>query len=77
MDFIIILLIILVIIYTVNMNEYFIPIFNGYTNFPFNNTQVGTKTNMSYDIRGEPIIIPHQNFVWNNSEISPIHNEPL
>ena len=53
--------------------NYSLPLLNGYTNFPFDN-QLRDTRNMSYDLRGDPLTIPPQNFVWNNSELSPIHN---
>lgn len=52
----------------------FFPFYNGYTNLPWWNTSLGNTTNMSYDIRGDPLIIPRSNFVWNNSSIYPIYN---
>lgn len=56
---------------------YAIPYLNSYTNFPWWNTQIGMKTNMSYDLRGDPIIIPRNNFMWLNSSISPIYNKSI
>jgi len=63
------------------MYQNFIPVLNGYTNLPFWNTSVGQTTNMSYDIRGDQIIIPKFNnavrgsgFIWNNPSITPIYN---
>jgi hypothetical protein len=53
------------------------PSCNGYTCFPFWNTAFGSTRNMSYDIRGDPAIIPKTNFVWNNGTIFPIHNKRL
>lgn len=50
------------------------PYWNGYTNFPFWNTPLGTTKNMSYDLRGDPLVIPRQTFPWNNSSIYPIYN---
>ena len=51
----------------------FNPYYN-YTNFPFWNMPLGTTRNMSYDLRGDPIVIPRTDFVWNNSSIFPIYN---
>lgn len=55
--------------------SYFIPESNGYTNLPWWNTRLGNTTNMSYDLRGDPLVIPRTNFIWNNSDISPINNQ--
>ena len=55
----------------------FFPIFNGYTNLPWNNMPLGTTSNMSYDLRGDPIMIPKTELIWNNSSTFPIHNRPL
>lgn len=55
----------------------FFPTFNGYTNLPWNNMQLGNTTNMSYDLRGDPEIIPRTDFVWNNSSIFPIYNSSI
>jgi hypothetical protein len=55
----------------------FFPIMNGYTNLPWNNMALGTTSNMSYDLRGDPLVIPRTNFVWNNSSTVPIYNPPI
>ena len=55
----------------------FFPTFNGYTNLPWNNTSLGNTTNMSYDLRGDPLVIPRTNFVWNNSSTYPIYNQSI
>ncbi len=55
----------------------FFPTFNGYTNLPWWNTSLGNTTNMSYDLRGDPLVIPPTEFVWNNSSTFPIHNPPI
>lgn len=55
----------------------FFPISNGYTNLPFNNSPLGNTTNMSYDLRGDPLEIPRTDFVWNNSSTFPIYNPPI
>ena len=49
---------------------------SGYTNFLFNNLQLGQKHNMSYDIRGETPIkkLP---MIWNYSTTIPIYNRGL
>lgn len=78
--FIIILILIVFIIYNYNVIENF----GGYQLYqsfiPMNwywNYNSGTTTNMSYDLRGDPIIIPKKNFIWNNSSLFPIHNRGL
>jgi len=55
----------------------YIPNSNGYTDLPWNNTSLGNTTNMSYDLRGDPMAIPRTNFVWNNGVNFPIYNEPI
>ena len=50
---------------------------NTHTNFPFWNTQLGNKGNMSYDLRGD---IPSPYFMWlpfNMASTVPIRNKPL
>jgi len=54
----------------------FNPIYQS-TNFPWWNTMLGNTTNMSYDLRGDPLIIPRTNYVWNNSTIFPIYNRSI
>ena len=52
----------------------------GYENIqncPFWNSRVGQTRNMSYDLRGDPIKIPKQSFMWNNSTLTPIYNKSL
>jgi len=39
-------------------NNFGIPISNGSTDLPWNNTQLGVTSNMSYDLRGDPGVIP-------------------
>jgi hypothetical protein len=55
---------------------HFNPIYQS-TNFPWWNTMLGNTTNMSYDLRGDPLIIPRTNYVWNNSTIFPIYNRSI
>jgi len=55
----------------------FFPVLNGYTNLPWWNTSLGTTSNMSYDLRGDPMVIPRTNFIWNNSSTVPIYNPPI
>ncbi len=43
----------------------FIPFFMDYTNLPWWNSR-GSTRNMSYDLRGDPLIIPPRQFIWNN-----------
>ena len=50
---------------------------NTHTNFPFWNTQLGNKGNMSYDLRGD---IPSPYFMrtpFNMATTVPIRNKPL
>lgn len=49
----------------------------NYTTMPWNNTMIGNTTNMSYDLRGDPLVIPKENFVWLNGTVFPIHNSPI
>ena len=56
---------------------YYIPWSNGYTDLPWNNTSLGNTTNMSYDLRGDPLIIPRTNFAWNNGTNFPIYNQSV
>lgn len=55
----------------------FFPILNGYTNLPWNNMALGTTSNMSYDLRGDSVVIPRTEFVWNNPSTFPIYNPPI
>ena len=55
----------------------FFPTLDGYTNFPWWNTSLGNTTNMSYDLRGDPLIIPRTPYVWNNPTTFPIYNPPI
>lgn len=75
------LILCLILIYCYQSFEHFdysIPYLNGDTNFPWNNMTVGTKNNMSYDIRGDPLVIPHKMVSpWDNPETYPIYNPPL
>lgn len=50
---------------------------NTHTNFPFWNTQLGNKRNMSYDLRGDPSS-PYINWTpFNMASTVPIRNKPL
>ena len=56
-------------------NNLGIPILNGSTDLPWNNTELGVTSNMSYDLRGDPMVIPRvQVSPWNNPEVYPIYN---
>ena len=48
-----------------------------FDNLPFWNTRIGQTSNMSYDLRGDPLIIPKYPFMWNNSTLTPIYNKQL
>jgi hypothetical protein len=61
-------------VYSSYWNGYYIPQSNGYTNLPWWNTSLGNTTNMSYDLRGDPLIVPRTNFIWNNGTNFPIYN---
>lgn len=50
---------------------------NYYPNWPFWNSRVGQTSNMSYDLRGDPLIIPKYSFMWNYSTLTPIYNKSL
>jgi len=93
MYIIIILIIILVIFYiTTNYKENFAVYWGGgfipgilpqrqldgtYTNMPINNMRMGQTTNMSYDLRGDPLIIPKYPFAFNYSTLTPIYNRGI
>lgn len=55
----------------------FFPVSNGYTNLPWNNMPLGNTSNMSYDLRGDPVVIPRTDYVWNNPTTLPIYNPPI
>lgn len=51
--------------------------YNTHTNFPFWNMQLGNKSNMSYDLRGD---VPIGGLSWipfNMASTIPIRNKPL
>lgn len=48
-----------------------------HTMFPFWNTQIGSKRNMSYDLRGDAPIPIVTTFPFNQSSTFPIRNKPL
>jgi hypothetical protein len=50
---------------------------DNYPNWPFWNTRMGQTSNMSYDLRGDPIQIPKYPYMWNYSTLTPIHNKKL
>lgn len=78
---IIIILILLLILFYIEKDtqENFMIYWSGppIDNMPFNNTRIGQTTNMSYDLRGDPIIIPKYPFMWNYSTLTPIYNKQL
>ena len=49
----------------------------NYPNYPFWNMRFGQTSNMSYDLRGDPLIIPKYPFLWNYSTLTPIYNRHL
>jgi len=53
------------------------PNVDDYTNWPFWNTRLGQTSNMSYDLRGDPLRIPKYPFMWNYSTLTPIYNKKL
>ena len=64
-------------------NNFGIPVLNGSTDLPWNNTELGVTSNMSYDLRGDPMVIPRVQMTpsgaallspWNNPEVYPIYN---
>jgi hypothetical protein len=48
-----------------------------YPNYPFWNSRIGQTSNMSYDLRGDPLTIPKYPYMWNYSTLTPIHNKSL
>ena len=81
MDLIIIILFLIALFVNVEVFEYFginkFLQYGDHTDFPFNNSRIGTTANMSYDLRGDPLIIPHENYVWNMPETYPIYNTSI
>ena len=51
--------------------------YDDHTDFLFNNTKLGNTNNMSYDLRGDPIIITPEEYAWNNSGSYPIYNTSI
>ena len=51
--------------------------YSNFTNFPFWNTRVGQTSNMSYDLRGDPLTIPKYPTMFNYSTLTPIYNKQL
>ena len=49
-----------------------LPSIDSYTNWPFWNMRLGQTSNMSYDLRGDPMVIPKYPFMWNYSTLTPI-----
>jgi hypothetical protein len=60
-----------------NFNLDNFPINDDHTNFPFNNMRIGQTSNMSYDLRGDPIRIKKYPWDWNYSTLTPIYNKKL
>lgn len=52
-----------------------LPNIDDHTDLPWWNTRIGQTTNMSYDLRGDPIQIPKYPFMWNYSTLTPIYNK--
>ena len=93
MNTIIILLFVLTLFYTYILyinpsNEYFMVYWSGnpvspmsniadYPNWPFWNTRIGQTSNMSYDLRGDPLPIPKYPTMFNYSTLTPIYNRHL
>ena len=50
-----------------------IPIFG----FDLLKPQMRYTKNMSYDLRGDPIIIPPNEYIWNNPEVIPKFNRDI
>jgi len=87
MIIIFLLLFLLIIIYIIN--NFFIfdegfevywsgpPIYNNNNNNPYWNPKFGQTSNMSYDLRGDPLIIPKYPFMWNYSTLTPIYNRSI
>jgi hypothetical protein len=50
--------------------------FENFIDLGFDNGLRHTK-NMSYDLRGDPTIIPRMPMVWNNPNRYPIYNEGI
>ena len=47
-----------------------------FVNLAFDNVLRHTR-NMSYDLRGDPLIIPRRRMVWNNPNRIPIYNSGI
>ena len=86
MIIIFLLLFLLIIIYILNnffiFNEGFEvywsgPPVNNNNNNPYWNPKFGQTSNMSYDLRGDPLIIPKYPFMWNYSTLTPIYNRSI
>lgn len=88
MIFVLILVIVYFYIHQEYLNENFLVYWSGnpieplqysikQTNWPFWNSRVGQTTNMSYDLRGDPLVIPKYPYMWNYSTLTPIENKRL
>lgn len=51
--------------------------YDGYTNYPFWNVQLGSRRNMSYDLRSDVPIKYTYTGPWLQSSRHPIQNRPL
>lgn len=60
-----------------NISPYPISKMDNYPNWPFWNMRFGQTSNMSYDLRGDPLIIPKYPLMWNYSTLTPIYNKSL
>ena len=66
------------IVYSIKTEQFTnIPVLYTHTNLPWWNTQIGTKRRMSWDLRGDPYIIPPTNLIWGNPEAYPIRNKSI
>ena len=50
---------------------------DDYVNWPFWGIRQGQTSNMSYDLRGDPVIIPKYPTMFNYSTLTPIYNRPI
>jgi hypothetical protein len=50
---------------------------DNYPNWPFWRLGQGQTSNMSYDLRGDPIQIPKYPTMFNYSTLTPIYNKTL
>ena len=75
--FIFLLILILIYLYKEFKQENFF-MYNIYQQFVPTDIILGGNTrNMSYDIRGDPLVIPYEPAVWNTGTVFPIHNNNI